>query len=245
MKALHVNPIFYKQIGHTQYQILHENDSVFLEDKECFSLLPNEFFYEVRVVRDENGIVAEEAGNNIVRVRSTAQINSETLPSLAPLPGNDPEDLSRIQQQGSRENEEPSRKRSHEEDAAEVNAKRTKSLSEDNQNQSASVETVETAPTVIVIKPDPDAPAATTEASASSSVTVPIIKPEPVSQPTKPTVKQEPSDPTLRPSCQFGVRCYRQTPDHRASTAHPSDADYRRPSFPPAPAEAPRKWNSD
>lgn len=39
----------------------------------------------------------------------------------------------------------------------------------------------------------------------------------------------------VRPSCEFGIRCYRMTDDHRREYAHPMDNDYRRPNFPAAP----------
>ncbi|XP_070494081.1 aprataxin and PNK-like factor isoform X2 [Chironomus tepperi] len=52
--------------------------------------------------------------------------------------------------------------------------------------------------------------------------------------------------PSVRPSCEFGIRCYRMTDEHRREYAHPMDNDYRRPNFPPAPLNAPRcpYWDS-
>ena len=47
------------------------------------------------------------------------------------------------------------------------------------------------------------------------------------------------ADPEVRASCQYGIRCYRATQEHRAELAHPGDADYRRPIFPGAPVDAP------
>lgn len=56
----------------------------------------------------------------------------------------------------------------------------------------------------------------------------------------KPIIKKEAADSSaLRDSCEFGIRCYRRTPDHRAQLAHPGDNDYRRPNYPPAPPNAP------
>lgn len=43
----------------------------------------------------------------------------------------------------------------------------------------------------------------------------------------------------LRPSCSFGIRCFRRGPAHRNDMAHPGDPDYRRPNHPPAPSTAP------
>ncbi|KAL7022408.1 hypothetical protein ACKWTF_012230 [Chironomus riparius] len=61
------------------------------------------------------------------------------------------------------------------------------------------------------------------------------------------TVKKEESpgnsscqQQTVRSSCEFGIRCYRMTDDHRREYAHPMDNDYRRPNFPAASVNAPR-----
>ncbi|KAH8386302.1 hypothetical protein KR200_004279, partial [Drosophila serrata] len=47
------------------------------------------------------------------------------------------------------------------------------------------------------------------------------------------------SSSSLRPSCRFGIRCYRRNPAHRSGEAHPGDADYRRPNFPEPPLGTP------
>ena len=47
--------------------------------------------------------------------------------------------------------------------------------------------------------------------------------------------EDNPEQQSVRPSCEFGIRCYRMTDDHRREYAHPMDNDYRRPNFPPAP----------
>lgn len=103
----------------------------------------------------------------------------------------------------------------------------------------------------VQIKPDPDS---TTPVASSSNVAIsaPNIKPDPeapaVSCKTEndaatdnaPNQRNDQSaNSSLRPSCQFGVRCYRVTQEHRNEFAHPSDADYRRPNFPPPAADAP------
>lgn len=101
----------------------------------------------------------------------------------------------------------------------------------------------------IPIKPDPDSTSSTpqggnnADACKSSSATAVIIKTE-----NAPTSQAQNANPNqnvqaaivLRPSCEHGIRCYRNTPDHRRDTAHPTDADYRRPIYPPAPTNAPQ-----
>uniref|UniRef100_A0A336LHW4 CSON010461 protein n=1 Tax=Culicoides sonorensis TaxID=179676 RepID=A0A336LHW4_CULSO len=49
--------------------------------------------------------------------------------------------------------------------------------------------------------------------------------------------KEEPTDE--RESCEYGVGCYRRNLEHRREQAHPGDADYRRPDYPPAPPGTP------
>lgn len=115
----------------------------------------------------------------------------------------------------------------------------------------------------VVIKPDPDSTSSAVTISSSSAVTTsstlsaPKIKPDPDSSPSTTSstvassvpVKKEDPNPTVptspaaapvpRQSCEFGVGCYRNTADHMRDLAHPVDADYRRPTYPPAPADAP------
>lgn len=83
------------------------------------------------------------------------------------------------------------------------------------------------------VKVDPDSGEASTSQGKPTSSEDPEVKPE---------IKKETADSTsspLRPSCEFGVRCYRRTLEHRTQFAHPNDSDYRRPTFPPAPSDAP------
>lgn len=106
-----------------------------------------------------------------------------------------------------------------------------------------------------IIKSDPDGPSSSTN---STSAVLPVIKSDPdgpscSTNSTSPTtVKSEsvsgndstssvssPVTPIIRVVCQYGIRCYRNTPDHRRNFAHPGDSDYRRPDFLPAPDTAP------
>jgi aprataxin and PNK-like factor len=74
------------------------------------------------------------------------------------------------------------------------------------------------------IKPDPDGGTST---NANSSAAIPV------------TPDNQNQSPALRPSCEFGVRCYRNTPQHHQEFAHPRDVDYRRPNYPPAAENIP------
>ncbi|KRF83189.1 uncharacterized protein Dvir_GJ24045, isoform B [Drosophila virilis] len=76
---------------------------------------------------------------------------------------------------------------------------------------------------------------AVTEAASSSTV----VKTEPTNSSQSAIVDNSVSSSTLRPSCRFGIRCYRRNPAHRNTEAHPGDSDYRRPSYPTPPLGTP------
>uniref|UniRef100_A0A182W3H9 PBZ-type domain-containing protein n=1 Tax=Anopheles minimus TaxID=112268 RepID=A0A182W3H9_9DIPT len=105
----------------------------------------------------------------------------------------------------------------------------------------------------VPIKPDPDAPIHNTDSANNDPGTSagskpgngpPIsIKPDPDGTDSKaglgiiqPGVGHS---AVLRPSCDFGIRCYRAGQDHRSAFAHPGDLDYRRPNLPPPPPGTP------
>ncbi|XP_017846108.1 aprataxin and PNK-like factor isoform X2 [Drosophila busckii] len=75
---------------------------------------------------------------------------------------------------------------------------------------------------------------------ASSTPTV-TIKTEPAAAQVSPANSGQSAtvSSSLRPSCRFGVRCYRVNPAHRAAEAHPGESDYRRPDFPAPPLGTP------
>lgn len=88
------------------------------------------------------------------------------------------------------------------------------------------------------IKSDPDSTTTNQQPTTSTST-------EPACSSSSVTVKPDPDAPTLksetnlRPSCEFGIRCFRFAPDHRRDFAHPQDSDYRRPNFPNPPDSTP------
>lgn len=87
----------------------------------------------------------------------------------------------------------------------------------------------------VVIKPDPDG-----DFQGAASTSVIHTAPNAVVIKSEPTGDSPSSKPTLRPSCEYGIRCYRHTTEHRREFAHPVvDADYRRPDYPPARSDAP------
>lgn len=102
---------------------------------------------------------------------------------------------------------------------------------------------------IATIKPDPDSTNSTDQSnSIMPSVSLSNVKQEPDSSSVKTEPNNDPpqQQPNLRRSCDFGVRCFRHTPEHRREFAHPGDADYRRPAFPSAVPNSPRcpYWES-
>uniref|UniRef100_A0A182MN70 PBZ-type domain-containing protein n=1 Tax=Anopheles culicifacies TaxID=139723 RepID=A0A182MN70_9DIPT len=101
----------------------------------------------------------------------------------------------------------------------------------------------------VQIKPDPDALSQNTASSindpgTSSKISsgLPIsIKPDPDSTGSKAGIIHPGvvNPAVLRPSCDYGIRCYRAGQDHRNAYAHPGDLDYRRPNLPPPPPGSP------
>lgn len=240
VKACHTNPIFYKLNDQQQTKILAKDSEVTLKHKDKFSLLPNEFEYEVRVIEqgDEAPIAANEP-EPTVSSTSTACLNAGSSTD--------------------------GRKRSHEDNQSEVDAKRIKPTSEP--ADSSSSDPISAPLLTVAIKPDPDQ-APNEPLPAPAQVQAVRVKPEPLSQPTatsttnttgassssdstipdakvKPEPAQAASVPAdsapeqTRPSCNFGIRCYLNSADHRRDHAHPFDADYRRPTYPDPPAGTP------
>lgn len=263
-----MNPIFYKQsTGETPKKVLAKDSEIFLSHLDTFSLLPDQYIYEIRVVQDES--VPDEIRN--VEVAESVQ-DPERTPS--------PEYFKTKSQplnefQNSLPDKESSRKRSLSLDYDGEESKKQKqmpSISNANDAQNAVVPlqasgatdllTNSSVPSIFAIKPDPDANVQSSEATGSKQILqVPnsvTIKPDPdantqsTSLPTTNTVvntsvaiKLEPANQSelnniaLRPSCVFGIRCYRNTSEHRREVAHPlTDEDYRRPVFPAAPDDA-------
>ncbi|XP_053673988.1 aprataxin and PNK-like factor [Anopheles nili] len=226
LQALHhTNPIFYRKNNDTQEFILKEDDTILLDEGEKFRLLPDGIWFEVKYECEpdstENGLLNAE----ITASKSNKDPNDSMLPA------------------------EDSSKRKHEADTSEDNTKRPREASDDQPSTSSAVP--QAYPSV---KPDPDS-------SSTGGMALPVtIKPDPDNVPSdsnsnQVTIKPEPDGSNsnagistlnsvgnvsvIRPSCDFGIRCYRGGSDHRAMLAHPGDLDYRRPNFPPAPPGSP------
>lgn len=282
IKACHVNPIFYQIRGSNASSMLTKDDAeILLGELDKFSLLPNDYEYEIRIAREQ----AEVRVRNVVEINdnleagnmatSLSQIIAAGEASAAPS-GQPDEDADKTLSpdkagsscnrkracEGSDTSEEGSKRRKNstaEQNAAEISTATGSSITIKPDPDATTITTTSgpaaaaSSGSVITIKPDPDAgPAATSSGTAGSNVTIKpdldAVKTEPVKtstqntssstvvKPTTPTTPVNQSNPGQRQSCQYGVRCYRNTPEHRREVAHPTDQDYRRPTYPPAPS---------
>ncbi|XP_062702539.1 uncharacterized protein LOC109411869 isoform X1 [Aedes albopictus] len=224
--STHANPIFLRTSDQV-LDILTKDLTATLRHGEKFALLPDQYWFEVRFRDTEDTAEAEEA------VSSSSAANPE-------------EETSGVEEVGATGGG-TIRVRTMEEvnNAAVAVAEQRvlpdwmgggsgeKRKNEDDSEDSSKKARSEEVPAV---KADPDS----AEASTSQQ------KPQPSSaadqEAGKTAIKKETADSTsspLRPSCEFGIRCYRRTLEHRAQFAHPNDSDYRRPTFPAAPSDAP------
>jgi aprataxin and PNK-like factor len=252
IKSTHPNPIFFKQQDNTEHlKVLQKDQDVTLSAGDSFGLLENELWYEIATNcgarTNENSqadsqvanfddntqtytppvMVKEEVAEQPepsatedtppVAVEAAAAV-PDVVPDVPPTPAESPPaavPTRRIPAWMVTQSEaESSTKRSGEDSAEVETPKRIKV--EDTSGPSTS--------------------GVNNNIPATTSAPV-VVKTEPPD--TNPKVASADSS-TRRPTCNFGVRCYRKNnPIHRAAEAHPGDTDYRRPDFPPAPSDAP------
>lgn len=264
IKACHVNPIFYKLKPEFQTQILSQNSAdIALGNSDRFSLLPNEFEFEVKII-DDNSVASNEISIASTMRRDANQNNSD--PERTPSPNSLAAQLISEEMTSDQDsnNRVAIKRSSNEPTECDNNSKKIKTSSELSVNNPAalsnpalpSISPTEALPiTALTIKPDPDAQTSPTTSSTPATSSNITIKPDPDANETpsttslpaisiniavKPDSDASPAEPAnTRESCQYGIRCYRQTVDHRDAMAHPLDLDYRRPHFPAPPADTP------
>lgn len=230
-----MNPLYYKIDGSANITtLLKEEKEVFLKDGDQFGLLPDKCWFKISIKKTDLETNNVEAASLMLRVRPLAELNDsqnfpEILPQVTNLPDQPPPEVSSLQN--------------------DLIVLQTPDFSFENRLPPLSLE------------PEPEEPIPLTATNPQDIGLPPVsVKREAedeennddsskrqktgdvpgCSSTTPPTVvKKEEPDSNLRDSCQFGIRCYRNTPDHRQEFAHPGDTDYRRPSFPPAPPGMP------
>ncbi|XP_065079267.1 aprataxin and PNK-like factor isoform X2 [Ochlerotatus camptorhynchus] len=222
--STHSNPIFLRTDDQV-LNILTKDLTATLRHGEKFALLPDQYWFEVRfkdpeveetAVSSSSPSTEETTANGnsngeLLRVRTMEEVNSAVAEQRV-LPD-------WMSGGGSGE------KRKNDEESEAESAKKAKGA--DDADGARGGDDVP-----VVVKTDPDVVEASTSRPKSPSA-----------EADKKEIKKETADSTSsppgRPSCEFGIRCYRRTLDHRAQFAHPNDSDYRRPSFPAAPSDAP------
>uniref|UniRef100_A0A182HYR0 PBZ-type domain-containing protein n=1 Tax=Anopheles arabiensis TaxID=7173 RepID=A0A182HYR0_ANOAR len=259
LESLHINPIFCRKKDGAIDYTLKKEESILLEIGDKFKLIVDGVWFEVGEDTSETDTHPTEMPIEAENLNSTLD---DATPSKRKHDAEQSEDQSkRLRIECADNNSEPSTSShplpaNHSTDAEEMMVP-----------DSSSTETVTTTPVQIKpdpdalpsgsnssqvqIKPDPDAkgsnggPMANDGCLPTGSSLPPVsIKPDPdglVAKAGLPaTVSPVVANPgVLRPSCDFGIRCYRAGQDHRTLYAHPGDLDYRRPNFPPPPPGSP------
>lgn len=221
--STHSNPIFIRTGADGVLNILAKDLTATLKTGDKFALLPDQYWYEVRFGDDDDDGVT--SSGPALRVRTMEEVNSGPIPDAQVVAGE--------------------KRKNGEDSEADCTSKRAKSedpageVVTSNQDPPDEAEG-EASPIPAVIKPDPDGNEVAEGSSSSSGPSAPK-SPQQSAKPAVEVKKETPDStgPPARPSCQFGIACYRHTADHRAAFAHPLDVDYRRPTFPPAPDDAP------
>lgn len=240
--STHSNPIFIRTGVDGVLNILAKDLTATLNKGDKFALLPDQYWYEVRF--GDASASSEVPANGEVtstgptlRVRTMEEVNSGPIPQ-APVVAAVGEKRKIDEDSEADSSKKPRSEDTTEDDVVTSN----QSPPEEAEAAAAALESPSYEANIpTVVKPEPDDGENNEAAEGSSSSTAAPKSPQPDANP-KVEVKKETADstgPPLRPSCQFGIACYRHTADHRATFAHPHDVDYRRPAFPPAPDDAP------
>uniref|UniRef100_A0A182YRN0 PBZ-type domain-containing protein n=1 Tax=Anopheles stephensi TaxID=30069 RepID=A0A182YRN0_ANOST len=256
LESLHINSIFCRKKDGTSDYLLKKDETILLEVGDRFRLIQDGDWFEVG--EDTGEDIDSQSTAMSVEMESQSVTLQEDIPSKRKHDSNNEEDTTKRQRVvGEGSCEEPST--SSQSLTAGHSADHEKTMSQ----ESCTTDTrdppavaikpdPDTLPTncgaspKIQIKPDPDAGECNTGAGVMNvpgpSTTVngpPVsVKPDPDGMGGKVGLgAMGPS--VLRPSCDFGIRCYRAGQDHRSAFAHPGDLDYRRPSLPPPPPGTP------
>ncbi|XP_038104262.1 aprataxin and PNK-like factor isoform X3 [Culex quinquefasciatus] len=236
--STHSNPIFIRTGVDGVLNILAKDLTATLQKGDKFALLPDQYWYEIRFGEVATGPEVPANGEVTstgvtLRVRTMEEVNSGPIPDASVAVAGE-------KRKNSGEDSEADSSKRHRSEATEDGVVTSNQNPEE---EAAAADALESpsfeATTPTVVKPDPDGEE--NEAAEGSSGAAGPKFPQPDAAPAV-EVKKETADstgPPVRPSCQFGIACYRHTTDHRAEFAHPHDVDYRRPAFPPAADDAP------
>ena len=219
--STHSNPIFIRTGADGVLNILAKDLTATLQKGDKFALLPDQYWYEVRF--GEAPTTSDEVTSTgpTLRVRTMEEVNSGPIPEAPVVVA--AATIAGEKRKNDDDSEADSSKKLRSEDTAEDEpVTSNQGPPEEAEEAAAALESPSfEATTATVVKPDPDGDgneaaegrSTTTSASAPKSPA-----PDANDPPTAAEVKRETADstgPPLRPSCQFGIACYRHTPDHR------------------------------
>ncbi|XP_053659403.1 aprataxin and PNK-like factor [Anopheles marshallii] len=261
LESLHINSIFcQKKDSETDY-LLKKDEAILLEVGDKFQLLQDGDWFEVG---EDTTEIDSQSTNMSVEMESQNSALHDNIQSKRKHDAEDIEDRSKKQRVLGEDNvDEPTTSSitlpvthstdpdklmcpEHNSTDTEVTTAADVKPDPDHMPASGNISQVQ-------IKPDPDAVSCNTDSgvnnpgtsggSVASNVPPVSIKPDPDGTNGKAGSGEIPPDSVnpgvLRPSCDFGIRCYRAGQDHRSAFAHPGDLDYRRPNLPPPPPGSP------
>ncbi|XP_063703286.1 aprataxin and PNK-like factor isoform X2 [Culicoides brevitarsis] len=223
IKATHLNPLYYKVDGSSHIDTLLKEKEVALRDGDQFGFLPDKCWFKISIKKTDLETNNVQAASLMLRVRPLAELNDsqnfpEILPQVMPASSSTSE-VSQIVEE------------------RDLIVLPTPDFNFEAQNVTSSeVQSNPEQETVRVKREIEDETAENHKKLKTNDV------PSTSQASTSAVVKKEEPDSTdepLRDSCEFGIRCYRRNVEHRRQLAHPGDADYRRPNYPPAPPGSP------
>uniref|UniRef100_A0A182RE24 PBZ-type domain-containing protein n=1 Tax=Anopheles funestus TaxID=62324 RepID=A0A182RE24_ANOFN len=261
LESLHINSIFCQKKDCTTDYILKKNETILLEVGDKFRLLQDGDWFEVG---EDTTEIDSQNTDMSVEMESENSTLQDSIQSKRKHEAESAEDTSKKQRIASGDNcEEPSTSSQSLPANDSTNAEKMV-CPETNSPDTEATSTVDVKPdpdnlptssTIpqVQIKPDPDAPGCNTDSNINGPGTSggstadngpPVaIKPDPDGTGDKAGLGAVPpgdaNAAVLRPSCDFGIRCYRAGQEHRSAYAHPGDLDYRRPNLPPPPPGSP------
>ncbi|XP_050070121.1 aprataxin and PNK-like factor [Anopheles maculipalpis] len=255
LESLHINSIFCRKKEGTSDYLLKKDETILLEVGDRFRLIQDGDWFEVG--EDTSDIDSQSTAMSVETESQSSRLQEEA-PSKRKHDSDHAEDTFKRQRVvGEDSGDEPSTSSQYLSANQSDQADLEKTMSQDINSTDA-----ESAPAAVIkpdpeqlptscnipqvqIKPDPDAEECNTASgpsggSIAGNVPPVSVKPDPYAMGGKVGLGvMGPGAAVLRPSCDFGIRCYRAGQDHRSAFAHPGDLDYRRPNLPPPPPGTP------
>lgn len=233
LKSLHQNPCFYTKKNCADTEILHQNNTIFLNNGDKFGLLPDHFWYEVIKFLD-SGLEVPVSKEKTSKEQSDVSSKKNTLEEPIDFPVH--EEVVKLERSDS-----PSLLNGNSTtDATQpYNLNDPSTCSAPSTPNKRGHDSLESSPVdnkrvkMEADSPDPqpgpsrdkpiDKDVSGGDVNQKPNVNAPASPAKPnVDAPTSPA---KPSAP-LRERCMYGANCYRRNPQHKAQFSHPSDQDW-------------------